>query len=128
MPLKIQVIGLPGTGKTTAIDLIKRRFPEVLHIDFRDFLHNEMAFISAAINSKSMTILESACGIPLPGSTVIRLNQDLRSIIQNNLERGDEVDAEYLGTLEYAMQKPNYTVDSVDELYSLLIELISTSR
>lgn len=124
---KIQVIGLPGVGKTTAIKKFLKLFPtqDIVYLDISNFSgrNREDLFAGAIKTIKKHVIAESACGVNVP-SLVVKLSLPVEKIVNNLRKRGDEVDIEYLSYLERLTIPPHLTIKDVEALPSILADLI----
>lgn len=120
---KVQVTGLPGAGKTYAITNWLREAPELNYLDIRQLpkgLGNRYRVFQGMLSkAQGNTIGESACGVSLSGSFIVRLDIPIEQIYANCLERDGCVDEDYLSLLKTQMVKPNYTVTSAADLISL---------
>lgn len=121
---KVQVIGLPGAGKTTAILEYKEGADSALsYIDistFSSYKNKEQCFIKAIKSQNVDTIAESACGVYLHGLYIIRLNTP-QDILESNLrQRGEPSNKQYEKYLLSQMIPSNYTVSCKQDLVSLL--------
>lgn len=129
--MKVQVTGLPGAGKTTGIDQFMAESKCLpCRVDIRDFIHRdrETAFRRALLNSSGDVIAESACGVGLTGTFVIRLNPDPDEIYQNLLARDGFVDEDYLSLLKSEMIDADCVVSTQQELVTTLSGLFWDSR
>jgi hypothetical protein len=121
----IQLIGLPGAGKTHALQkIIERNKHRVRFLDIRDY-PNSKSFTHAIkqIASKGIVIAESACGITMP-SIVIRLDTPIQTVYGNINKRGETPDPDYLSLIECRMLPATYTIRTEEELLSLLKQII----
>lgn len=73
-------------------------------------------------------IAESACGVGLTGTFVIRLNPDPDEIYQNLLARDGFVDEDYLSLLKSEMIDADCVVSTQQELVTTLSGLFWDSR
>ena len=122
----IQVIGLPGSGKTFGITqwLETKIDNNCVYLNIEDYsqINREELLIWDCLNFKkqSPVLIESACGIPLD-SYIIKLEVP-PEVIQVNLNlRSQEPDWDlFYNYLEPAQFTPNKIVFNPDELIILL--------
>lgn len=125
---RLQVIGLPGSGKTTAVARVASKHRDIKLIDIRDFLaaghfKKEVQFKKAIIEDKSKKLIaESACGAKVNLYT-IRLDVPIQQVYHQLRLRGDHVDEDYLSILHSQMVPADCTINSSEDL-SLLLEYI----
>lgn len=127
----IQVIGLPGVGKTTAIlayleEISARKVVSYVDIAYFSSIDKEYQFMKAIerIAATTPVIAESACGIYIPGSYVIKYEQPLAIIYAQLYKRDGKFDEDYLSLLAQSMLQFNYVAYSAIELITLLHRLI----
>ena len=120
--MKIQIIGYPCSGKSTAIKEYIKNNPSIKYIDIREFQRkNQQSLYKQTIKkSRGPLIAESACGIPLKDSVVVRLDIDMEDIYSRFLERERGLDEDYLSLLETQMIPTHYTVKDPEVLKVLL--------
>lgn len=122
----VQCTGLPASGKTTGIQLFSSRAViPVTRLDIRNYYtwRRELEF-QAAINLANQSLIaESACGVTLSGSYVVRLEVPIKTLYENHLRRDGWVDEDYLSLLRTNMISPDYTVGSPDDLSEILAVL-----
>ena len=116
----VQVIGLPCSGKTTALKKWFKKNTNVKYYDVVDFskFENVKTKLSKAKHKK--VLLESACGIHLNNSIVILYKQPMSKILQRHQMRNELIDEDYLSLLKSKMLIPNYTVINNKSLYNIL--------
>lgn len=122
----IQVIGLPGSGKTFGITqwLSAKPNSPCVYLNIQDYsqINREELLIWDCLNFKkeSPVLIESACGIPL-ASYIVKL-EVLPEVIHMNLNlRSQEPDWDlFYNYLEPAQFTPNKVVSNQDELIILL--------
>ena len=127
---KIQVIGLPGSGKSTGIENFTQDYHEPLNIyDIRDFsgLQKECEFRKVILRSNKDILAESACGVYLSSSFVVKLIIPIHSVYQNCINRDGFLDEDYLSLLSTQMLRPDYTVSSSADLTVILHELFGVT-
>ena len=134
--MKIQVIGLPGSGKSHSINkylkLKKQNNIEYFDIAQEVFTKNikninrEKLFKQKIMSSKKHVIAESACGVYLPASEVVRLDVEARLRHQRYLDReGEEMDLQHENHLSQSMIPATYIVNSEQALFDILDTLIN---
>lgn len=119
---KIQVIGLPGSGKTTGIQIYKDRDITLSLLDFQNFRgrYREASFIQAIKNQDRNLIAESACGVDTSGTYIVKLEIPRSQLIENLAKRGEKLDQRYLNYLYNQTLPANYTVRSTEDLLEIL--------
>jgi hypothetical protein len=125
--MKIQIIGYPCAGKSTAIREYVKKNPNIKYIDIREFQkNNQHALYNQTLKkSRGPIIAESACGIPLRDSVVVRLDIDMEHIYSRFLQRERILDEDYLSLLETQMIPTHYTVKDPETLSVLLDALFN---
>ena len=116
----VQVIGLPCSGKTTAL---KKWFKKNIHIKYYDIAdYDKPSKVKTKINKDAHKnlLLESACGIHLNNSIVILYRQPMNKILERHKIRNEIIDEDYLSLLQSNMLIPNYTVTNEKSLYNIL--------
>lgn len=116
----VQVIGLPCSGKTTALKQWFQKNTNVKYYDIANYSkeHNVKTKISKRKNKN--VLLESACGIHLNNSIVILYKQPMSKILERHRIRNEIIDEDYLSLLQSNMMLPNYTVTNTESLYNIL--------
>ena len=116
----IQVIGLPCSGKTTALKKWFKKNTNVKYYDIANYSQtkNVKTEINKLANKK--VLLESACGIHLNNSIVILYKQPMSKILERHQMRNELIDEDYLSLLKSKMLIPNYTVINNKSLYNIL--------
>lgn len=104
----IQLIGLPGVGKST---LLKNIF-NIKKIDIKDFntANRESAVLKYLSNKTENIIIESACGIEIENSIVILMKKQKKQVIQQLQSRGETEDSYDLQAIEDQTIPSHYTV------------------
>ena len=119
---KLQIIGLPGAGKTTQIKryLEKNKF-NTDFLDICNFIgtYRERLFRQTIINYQQDVIAESACGIQGIGY-VIKINTPIEQIYTQLLERDNFLDEDYLSLLNTQMIVADCTLTVPEDLPGLL--------
>ena len=127
--MKIQVIGLPGSGKTTYIKqyLGARQPNTITYYDTASFFGENFKekFKKKVKRSKENVIAESACGVYIRDSEVIKLDIPTNQRRRQYREReGKELDIQYESLLETQMIPARYTVKSGRALFEILDKLL----
>ena len=124
---RVQVIGLPGAGKSVGIARFLESAPGHNWIDIRHFSGPSKVrlFRQALLSSPPGTVGESACGAYIPGDLVVRLNPPIDVVYRNCLERDGWLDEDYLSLLEGCMVEPHIVVSSPEELTRTLKRLFA---
>lgn len=127
--IKIQVTGLPCSGKTTAITSYIKKNNNIDYIDIRSFQGPDKFkyYKKKILKSSTNIIAESACGIAIPGTYIIRLDTDKTELYNRSIERDGYLDESYLSLLEMEMIKPQYTATSIQGLHAILDTLLTRS-
>ena len=125
---KVQVIGLPASGKSTAIrDYVKQVDDPVTVVDLSSFSgpNREEEFARTVRSCLYTTIAESACGIPRRDFLyTVKLDPGIMKIYQQWEEReGVPADAYYFSLLQDSMVRADYTVSNPDSLVEFLMEV-----
>ena len=125
--MKIQVIGLPCSGKTTTIKEFISDKPYIEHIDINNFegKNRWKNFKNTVRRSRKFVIAESACGIYIPKSEIVRLDVPIEMVYARSIERDNNFDEDYLSLLESNMMPAKYTATNQEALIKLLINLFS---
>ena len=119
---RVQIIGLPGAGKTTAIHrYLDNSELFITHIDIQTFpgLYKAPRFKSKVLRHTGNVIAESACGIYVP-SYIIKLEPDIQDVYQQLLQRDGHLDEDYLSLLTGQMVPAHCTITLADDLSPLL--------
>lgn len=132
----IQIIGSPASGKSYAIEkYLSDNKKNIKYLDIADYKNNSAIRIKRIkhdIYKYSKTnkniILESACGVNIKNSYIIKYNKDKKEIFANFLEREKYLDTNYLSILEDMELKPNYTVSDQETMHKLLDYLLFKKR
>lgn len=117
----VQVIGLPCTGKTTALKKwLKQKKEKINYFDWADY-ENKAKFIQK-INQHNLNkvLVESACGLEIKNSIVILYKQPQSLIYKRHELRNEILDEDYLSLLESNSMIPNYTVNNEKSLFNML--------
>ena len=116
----IQVIGLPCSGKTTALKKWFKKNNNVKYYDVANFSKIKNVKTKLSKTQNKNVLLESACGIRLNNTTVILYKQPMSKILERHKIRKETIDEDYLSLLQSNMMLPNYTVNNTESLYNIL--------
>jgi len=124
----VQVIGLPGSGKSYGVELWEKQNTNlsVTYLDIRNYIgtYKNKNFIQAIKRNSPPLIAESACGVLLQDSTSILLKPPIQLIYQQLEEREGHCDPEYLSILESIMIPAQYIINTAHDLPGLLTLLL----
>jgi GTPase SAR1 family protein len=120
--MKVQIIGLPCSGKTTIIKKYLSKNLDIDYIDIRSFNepNKNFKYVKKIRKSTSLLIAESACGVSIPGTEVVRLDIPKKELFTRMLDRDNQLDEDYLSLLETQMIPAKFTVRSESALIGLL--------
>ena len=131
----VQIIGPPASGKSYIINnyLNKNQNKSISYFDIASYTSKKNDRIKLLKNDiykckKKNIILESACGIRLKDSYVIKYNKDKKKVFANFLKREKYIDTNYLSILEDMEIKPNYIVADEETMHILLDYLFKKKR
>ena len=119
---KVQIIGLPGSGKTTYIQQYLRNTNlDVAFLDIRNFAgtYRDRLFRQAILQHSGNLIAESACGVRRAG-LVIQIDTPIQQVYAQLLKRDKQFDEEYLSLLGTQMVTADYTLEMPEDLPGLL--------
>lgn len=118
--MKVQVIGLPGSGKTWAISqFLKQTYCPITKLDIRDY-KDMQEFQRSCISFPSHLIIESACGVFLDRSFIIHLKIERNIREARLISRDNKIDYEYIRFLETEIMDGDLVVSSPDMLIKSL--------
>lgn len=125
----VQVIGLPGSGKTTVIKQFLAVSHKVKYLDLCRYVgfDKEKRLIQEIETSKLDTVVESACGLPMLPSLTIRLETPIEEILGSLEDRDGMVDLDNLHRLQYEMISADVVVNSHRDLFTTLCKHLRTS-
>lgn len=120
--MKVQIIGLPCSGKTTIIKKYLSQNENINYIDIRNFdePNKNSKYIRKIKKIDSLLIAESACGVSIPDTEVVRLDIPKKELFERMIDRDNQLDEDYLSLLETQMIPAKYTVRSESALIGLL--------
>ena len=124
----VQVIGLPCSGKTTAIKTFLKNNQDIIHLDIRD-CKNEKDFYSIVrqnMETNKKVIAESAAGINIRNTEVIKLSATRKELYKRSMNRDNSFDEDYLSLLETVMLRTKYTANNKDGLLALLNKMFKS--
>ena len=132
---KIQIVGLPGTGKTSAIQsyLKKNKHLNIEHIDIRTYHEinpylKETLFHDAIVSAKNSVIAESACGVFCEETLTIKMEVSNKILYSRLKSRDKYVDFKYIMDLAGQIIPCHYTINKDDELSSLLNSIFKARK
>lgn len=121
--MKVQVVGLPGSGKTSILNSFINTNKYILVLDVVNYQHygnsKYKIFAEEFKNIKNNVIAESACGVLVP-SKVIYYKPDFKTTCQRFKNREGWLDETYFRTLQQMIIKPDITVYTPNELINEL--------
>jgi len=119
---KIQVIGLPGSGKTTGVKDYTDGDDSPSVLDLRHFRgrYREASFIQAIKKQDCNVIAESACGVDTSGTYIVKLEIPRSQLLEHLAQRGDKLEQRYLNYLMAQTLPANYTVSNSQDLVEIL--------
>ena len=127
--LKVQVIGLPGAGKTSAIKRFFKENPQITasYLDIRNFhgTNRNTKFQKTFFTTPTPCIAESACGIYSLASIVIKLDPPISTVYERCLLRDKHVDPDYLSLLASEQIPAHYILEKPDDLVRVLKDLFT---
>ena len=129
----VQIIGPPATGKTYFIKKYLQTNKSIKYFDIATYPNKNNDRIRTLKHDiykckKENIILESACGVGIQNSYVIKYNKDKKEVFANFLKREKYIDTNYLSILEDMEIKPNYTVKDEKTMHKLLDYLFKKKR
>jgi len=118
----IQVIGLPGSGKSTYIQkYLEETDVDVGLLDIRNFAgtYRDRRFRRQIMNHPRHLIAESACGVRGVGY-IIKIDTPIERTYAQLLKRDKHLDEDYLSLLGTQMVAADCTLDRPEDLPGLL--------
>lgn len=121
--MKIQLIGLPGAGKTTGI----ARYLEcsIIQPTYKDICQytgsqREYLFKNSIQEFKGNLIAESACGVKTNSTYVLKYAPPITLVYDRLRVRKQAIDTDYLSLLQGQMLHPNRTITNEADLIDAL--------
>ena len=122
----VQVIGLPCSGKTTAIKEFLESNGDIMHLDIRNSKSESQFRQLVKRHQDKNLIVESATGFNLKGSRVVRMNVDYPLLYERSVKRDKTFDEDYLSLLETVMLRTKYTANNKQGLIVLLTKFFKS--
>jgi dephospho-CoA kinase len=121
----IQVIGLPGSGKTTYIKQYLENNSDILYLDISNFVgkRRDHLFAKAIATAPCTVIAESACGVKGLGF-IIKINTPIDQVYERLMKRDKHFDEGYLSQLSTQMITPNCTLTRANDLPNTLASIL----
>lgn len=120
----VQIIGLPCSGKSTAIRQYLKTEQNIHYLDYANYSNpfRLLRKIKSILlkDSDSKILIESACGIRYNSNKVILYQQPIELVYQRHSKRNEPLDEDYLSLLQQEMIKPDLTVTSDKALFATL--------
>lgn len=118
----IQVIGLPGAGKSTGIiRYLSRTRRQYEYIDIANYnTRKEQQFKHAILNANLPVIAESAQGLNSIRSFTVKVDPPIQCVYERVLKRDGVLDEDYMSLIRTTMTRAHVTVQSTDELTNVL--------
>lgn len=125
--MKIQIIGLPCSGKTTLINKFLETKTGIDYVDIRSFprLKKEYLFKKLISEHSGVLIAESACGVAVEPSFVIKISKPIQEIYKLLSLRDKDLDEDYLSLLETQMCPAHYVVSNEHQFMLILNKILS---
>jgi|SaaInl5LU_22_DNA_1037371.scaffolds.fasta_scaffold00524_29 hypothetical protein len=128
----IQIVGLPGTGKSFLIKkfLQKNKYKNIFYLDIINFKHiKSLIFKAKSLSQKNnIVILESACGISNLSSIVLLHRTSKRNYVNNCLKRGIDINSSELLLIKENIIPAHYTTYTPKSFEVLLNSLIRKEK
>jgi len=128
--ITIQLIGLPCSGKSTFIKSYVDTRKEISYIDIRDYekynsKSRDRIFKKDLKKARGKIICESACGVHLKNSEVVKLSIPIDEIYKRHIKREGYLDEEYISLLQSEMIPSKYTVSDTESLEKVMDKLFN---
>jgi|SaaInlStandDraft_4_1057021.scaffolds.fasta_scaffold43505_3 hypothetical protein len=124
--MKIQITGLPGSGKSTVIKAF-----DVPKLDLAEYkgARREIRFQEDAKAHPSPVFIESACGIDLRGSIVVQLHEPIKTVQSRFRDRDNyELSDSLIALYEPIMVPWHYKAHGQQALKEILRKLTKENR
>jgi len=119
----IQVVGLPCSGKSTALKNLKRNFV-FCHYDKYNSTDSTFKEVLNSLKENQVSIIESACGYSIPESIVVLLKVPPEQLAKNRSQREYSSSVKDDEQISYKTIPADYTVYSTEDLEKLISILI----
>jgi len=119
----IQVVGLPCSGKSTALKNLKRNFV-FCHYDKYNRTDSIFKEVLNSLKENQTSIIESACGYSIPESIVVLLKVPSEQLAKNRSQREYSSSVKDDEQISYKTIPADYTVYSTEDLEKLISILI----
>lgn len=128
----IQIVGLPGTGKTYLIKsfLKKYKSKNIFYLDIINFkTAKSLIYKAKKLSQKNnIVILESACGISNLSSIVLLHRTSKRNYVSNCLKRQIDINSSELSLIKENIIPAHYTTYTSRSFEVLLSSLIRKEK
>lgn len=126
----IQIIGLPCSGKSTAIKSYIEKNKNINYIDIASYSgpNKFNTYKRNILKSSGNIIAESANGVAINSSYVIKLDIARQVLYQRTLERDGILDESFISLLEKNMIASQYTVHNEKALHAILNALLGADK
>ena len=118
--MQIQIIGLPGSGKTTVIEKYLIDNKHINYLDYAKFPNKKHFYKKLKELKSTSLIIESACGMILNNTPIIKYDKPIQEVYRNFNKREGYLDENYMSLLESKMIPAKYTVRTEKALFNIL--------
>ena len=118
--MQIQIIGLPGSGKTTVIRKYLKKNRSINYLDYAKFSNKKEFYNKLKELHNTNLIIESACGMILNNTPIIKYDKPIQEVYENFNRREGYLDENYMSLLESKMIPAKYTVRTDKALFNML--------
>lgn len=124
------MIGLPGAGKTTAIEEFLRSIKlPIKYLNIATYKgYNREFRLAQDCNEEQMLIVESACGIQIPNTHVLKLKPPIQLLYKRLQQRDNDFDCDYLSLIDRQMIWAHCTISTGQELILALHKIFGVSH